>query len=121
MGTVGLTFVLFPRFYISLFTGEAAVIAAGAAALRIAGFSEFFVGTTEVFTGALRGAGDTRAAMLITLAGTWALRVPATYLVARRLGLGLDAVWAVMLGDWMLRSTLAWMRFRSGKWQRIHL
>jgi len=121
MGTVGLTFVLFPRFYISLFTREAAVIAVGAAALRVAGFSEFFVGTTEVFTGALRGAGDTRGAMLITLAGTWALRVPATYLVARRLGLGLSAVWAVMLGDWMLRSILAWLRFRSGKWQRIHL
>ena len=121
MGAVGLTFVFFPASYIRLFSKEAAVVAAGAAALRVAGFSEFFVGTTEVFTGALRGAGDTRSAMLITLAGAWALRVPATYLVVRRLGLGLSAVWTVMLADWTLSAILAWLRFRSGRWQRIHL
>jgi putative MATE family efflux protein len=121
MATLGLTFILFPRFYIGLFTAEPAVVSTGAAALRIAGFSQFFVGTTEVFTGALRGAGDTRSAMLITLVGAWAIRVPVTFLVVRRLGLGLSAAWAVMLADWALRAALAWMRFRSGKWQRIRL
>lgn len=119
MGLVGFTYVLFARAYVGLFTQEAPVLALGASALMVAGFAQVFVATTEVLTGALRGAGDTRTSMLITLLGTWLIRVPATFLVARRFGLGLQAVWVVMLVDWAIRAIFASVWFRMGKWEKV--
>jgi Na+-driven multidrug efflux pump len=119
MGIAGLTFVLFPRAYLSIFTQDPVVLGLAAVCLAIVGLGEWLVATTEVFTGALRGAGDTRAAMLITLLGMWGVRIPLTYILIRELGVGLSAAWAVMVLDWAVRSLLSFLWFRSGRWERV--
>ncbi len=119
MGSIGATYVLFPGVYVSLFGRDAEVFSLARVCLAIAGIAQPFIATTEVHAGVLRGAGDIRASMYITMAGTWLVRVPLTYLVARKLGLGLEAVWAVMVLDWFVRSILARRRFLSGRWAEV--
>ena len=72
-----------------------------------------------MFAGALRGAGDTRATMLITVASIWGLRLAAAYGLGIGLGLGLQGAWLAVGLDFALRATLFWARFRGGQWTAV--
>lgn len=69
-------FLVFPRFLGDLYTDDAAVLAVAAALLPIAGVFQVFDGVQVVGAGILRGAGDTRAPMVIGLLGFWLLGIP---------------------------------------------
>lgn len=118
LGVVGLCFIAFPGIYLSVFTNDPAVLSLGAAALRIAGFTE--VGTAVVLTlnGALSGAGDTRPLFIVTIGGGL-IRLSLAYLFIKVLGLGLSGAWLAAGCDWVVRSVLIWSRFRSGKWKTV--
>ena len=93
MGAAGLALWTAPRWILRVFTADAAVIASGAALLRIAALFELFDGFQTVATGALRGLGDTRSSMLAHLAGYWAIGLPITYVLCFRLGWGVRGIW----------------------------
>jgi Na+-driven multidrug efflux pump len=71
--------------------------------------------------GGLRGAGDTRATLAITLLSVWGVRVVVTYVLGETLGLALIGAWIAIGVDFALRAALFWWRFRSGKWQSIRV
>jgi MATE family multidrug resistance protein len=93
MGAAGLALWTAPRWILHVFTADAAVIASGAALLRIAALFELFDGFQTVATGALRGLGDTRSPMLAHLAGYWAIGLPVCYVLCFRLGWGVSGIW----------------------------
>jgi MATE family multidrug resistance protein len=93
MGAAGLTLWTAPRWILRVFTADAAVIASGAALLRIAALFELFDGFQTVATGALRGLGDTRSPMLAHLAGYWVIGLPISYVLCFRLGWGVSGIW----------------------------
>jgi Na+-driven multidrug efflux pump len=74
-----------------------------------------------VLSGALRGAGDTRATLVGGVLGTCAIRAPASYLLGVGAGLGLTGIWLAWMGDWATRSVLFGLRFRSGRWQTVRV
>jgi Na+-driven multidrug efflux pump len=87
-----------------------------------------------VLVGALRGAGDTRWPLAITLLGFIAVRVPlAMYLVDHEftipfvtgtftgLGLGVIGAWYAAIADVTVRAVLLSWRFFHGGWQRIEV
>lgn len=100
---------LIPRIY----TADAAVVAAAAGILPIAGAFQIFDGTQVVGTGVLRGMGRTRPAATIYLVGYYVLALPMAWWLGFRLGLGLPGVWwglclglasvAIMLVAWIWR------------------
>ena len=59
-----------------LFTEETEVIRLAAMLIPIAGLFQVFDGTQVVAAGALRGIGDTRAPMLVSLVGFWLIGLP---------------------------------------------
>jgi MATE family multidrug resistance protein len=93
MGAAGLALAFIPRWIARLYTGEAAVIAAGAALLRIAALFEIFDGLQVVATGALRGLGDTRTPALAHLAGYWVLGMPIAWTLCFTYGWGVTGIW----------------------------
>jgi MATE family multidrug resistance protein len=93
MGAAGLALWTAPRWIIRIFSRDAAVIASGAALLRIAALFELFDGFQTVTTGALRGLGDTRSPMLAHLAGYWAIGLPVSYVLCFPLGWGVTGIW----------------------------
>ena len=122
MGSVAVAFFLAPRLIIGVFTSDPAVVQVASVCLRIAAFEQVFIGMTDTLCGSLRGAGDTRTALVITAAGTWLVRMPLVILAIYVFRLGLPAVWVVTCIDWAVRSALAARHFRAGRWQtaRVH-
>jgi len=69
-----------------------------------------------VYVGALRGAGDTRFPVLITVMGNILVRLPAAYVLGVLWQWGLWGVWLAMCGDFVMRAALAAGRFARGRW-----
>ncbi|WP_376791962.1 MATE family efflux transporter [Thermoflexus sp.] len=121
MGTLGLALALGGPLLVDLFTEDPAVIRQGAAALRIAALIQPMMALSFVFSGALRGAGDTRYTLLITATSIWLVRLPIAILFAHGLGWGLPGAWLGMLADFSVRAMLFGWRFISGAWERVHV
>jgi MATE family multidrug resistance protein len=77
----------------ALYTPDAGVRAVAAALIPIAGVFQLFDGMQVVSLGVLRGAGDTRAPMVINLVGFWLLGIPAGVWLAFRAGAGAEGLW----------------------------
>ena len=121
MVTMGIVIFVFDSALIRLIIEDPAVIAYGVPVLRIAAVIQPLMAASFVFSGALRGAGDTRTTLVITVLSTWGLRVVVTYLLGQVLGLLLIGVWLAISADFGVRAFLFWRRFRSGKWQSIRV
>ena len=101
MALTSLVFLLIPEPLARLYTTDAATIALAAALLPVAGVFQLFDGTQAVTAGILRGAGDTRAPMLINLGGFWLCGIPLSLVLGFRTALGPVGLW------WGLAAALA--------------
>ncbi len=119
MSVMGLIFFIFPQQIIRLFTADPQVVELGSRCLRIAAFMQPFISTSDVFSGALRGAGDTRTAMYISAFGSWAIRVPLVLLGVYVLDLSLAGIWVIILIEIAVRALLARSVFQKGRWKQI--
>ncbi len=88
----------------------------GPPALRLAAFFQIFLTTSIIYIGALRGAGDTRYPLLMTLFAMVFVRLPLGYYFGIVLDGGLVGAWIGMCGDMFVRGILATIRFSRGKW-----
>jgi MATE family multidrug resistance protein len=87
------TFVVWPRPLIELYTSDARVLAVGPALLGIVAAFEVFDGIQTVSTGALRGLGETRAPMLANLVGYWVLGLPLGFFLCFEMRWGIYGLW----------------------------
>jgi putative MATE family efflux protein len=117
MGFMGLLFVLFPGWFLSILTRDQAVVEAGILPLRMVGVVQPLLAANFVYAGALRGAGDTLRPLLIKLIVPWLVRLPLAFVLIPMLGL--NGAWLAMSIDLGLQGVLAWWFFRGGKWERI--
>ena len=69
-----------------------------------------------VFSGSLRGSGDTKFTALVSLISVAVVRPGAGWLFCYPLHLGLFGAWIGLAADQIVRLVLTWWRFRSGKW-----
>jgi MATE family multidrug resistance protein len=93
MAAAALVFLTMPALLIRAFSDNAEVIATGVRLLFVAAIFQLFDGLQGVTTGALRGLGDTRTAMLWNLGGHWFVGLPLGYLLCFRWGYGLVGLW----------------------------
>jgi MATE family multidrug resistance protein len=70
------TFLVFPRPIARIYTADARIIAMSLRLLAIAAAFQMFDGLQTVAAGALRGLGDTRTPMVLTLVAYWAAGLP---------------------------------------------
>jgi putative MATE family efflux protein len=102
--------------------------------LKVVSISCPFLAVLSVVVGALRGAGDTRFTLVVTLLGLVGLRIPAACLLAwdqvplplvdvvlPAAGMGVIGAWWAMVADVTLRSLLVAARFVQGAWQKIRV
>src|SRR5207244_2385292 len=117
----GVVFIAFGDPIFRLYGADDQVAALGRYALLIMGLGQAPQGIAFVLSGALRGAGDTRATLVGGIIGTCALRAPLSYLLGVVLGLGFAGIWVAWIADWIARSTLFTLRFRSDRWEKIRV
>jgi MATE family multidrug resistance protein len=88
--------------------------------LRLAALYLLADATQVVFSGALRGAGDTRWVMIVSGILHWIMAVGA-FLMIRVFVLPPVAVWLFFIAFVVSVSVAMFIRHRSGSWERIHL
>ncbi len=103
----------------SLFTQDSAVRDVGTPALRLLGFIQPVLAMAIIYMGALRGAGDTRTTMGISVIGGLVVRLPLAYLGGIVLHGGLIGAWCGMWADNITKFVLGLARFAHGGWRRV--
>jgi MATE family multidrug resistance protein len=82
-----------PGVFAGLYTSVPEVVAIAAVLIPIAGIFQIFDGVQVVASGVLRGAGDTRAAMISNVLGFWLLGMPVSLWLGFGLGRGVVGLW----------------------------
>ncbi len=121
MGVMAVCFALFGRQIVVIFGASPGVLDLAGMAVRIGALEQVSIAVQMVLAGALRGAGDTRTPMYVTLFGVLVFRVAVVYLLAIALGLGLAGVWLGTAVDWTGRAALMWVLFRRGTWKCVRV
>ena len=117
MSLMGGVFFLFAESLTRLFIAEPQVIYWGSLCVMVAAFEQPTLALAYVFAGALRGSGDTRWPMYVTILGVWIFRMPLVYLCVHVWQYGIVSVWVVTALDFLLRSLILWRRFAGGGWK----
>ena len=117
----GGAFALFPGLLLGLFTNSNAVVLAGAGALAVVGLGQPAQGLIFALGGALRGAGDTRYPLMVSLVNWFVVRLPLAYVLAFPLGFGLSGIWMGVTVDYFFRAALLAWRFKSGAWAKVRV
>ena len=118
---VGVVMFLFPRALASAFTTDTAVLDAAELPVRTIALFMPVVGVATTMPGALRGAGDTRAMLLISLLALWIIRVPLALGLGLFGGFGLTGLWIGAGINYLTIAAASLARFASGRWQTIRL
>ena len=118
MGTLGISFILFPTYYLSLFTNDIEIINMGVNGLRIVGALQFLDAIGFVLMFALIGAGNTVFPAVLESVLTWGVVVFGTYVFGVVLNFGF------MVHGFYSYACPYWnydMENRRGDWKTIDL
>jgi MATE family multidrug resistance protein len=113
MACAGLVFVSIPKMIAHVFSPDPAVVQVGATLLLVVAAFQLFDGVQVVTTGALRGAGDTKTAMLANFVAYWFIGIPLGYFLCFRLGWGALGIWIGLCTGLMIIGSallIAWHR-----------
>ena len=117
MGSMGLLFLIAPRFLLGMYGAEGELLSVGVSFLRIVGLFQVPMALSMVLAGGLRGAGDTTSVMYITSFSTWGVRLGLTALALFVFELGPIAAYTALCADWLVRALILSGRFRRGAWK----
>ncbi|MCU1222290.1 MAG: efflux family protein [Edaphobacter sp.] len=113
MATFSAILFLFAHPIARAFTPDRTVIAATIPLLFVAAAFQFFDGLQITATGALRGAGNTHAGLIVQIIGYWIIGLPIGYLFAFRLHQGALGLWLGLCAGLIVAGvalTLTWHR-----------
>jgi putative MATE family efflux protein len=132
MSLMGAIFFIFAPQMFGLFCPnpeQRPMIEVGVPVLRLVALAQPFLASANIFTAALRGAGDTRRPVLITWLGLFAVRIPLAYVLTGvgplgalcGLHFGLLGAWMAMFADLAVRGLFFLLRFAGGRWRRARV
>ena len=102
-----------------LFTSDPAVVQTSVLLLQISlVITPVLWVTSFLLPAGLRGAGDTRYPMVVTIVGMWLFRITLGWILAFPAGLGVLGVWLAMFVDWLVRSAFFLFRLAGHAWHR---
>ncbi len=110
--------LFFARGLMRMFTNDAAVIELGHSYLVVIGIFYILFSTMFVFTGILRGAGDTLVPMFISLFSLWIVRIPLAYLLSNVPSIGVHGIWWAIPIGWFFGLIVYYFYYRSGRWKK---
>ena len=109
---------LFAKNLLGLYTDDENVIRIATKLMYICSLILITTAFQNCYSGALKGAGDTKFPLYSAIICTLFVRVALAYVVVEVLHLGIFYVWLVTLTDLVLRSIIIYLRYRSGRWEK---
>jgi len=112
----------------NLFTADTEVIRIGGEYLTIVTSFYLLFTAMFVYSGVMRGAGDTLIPMFLTLFSLWIIRIPAAIYLSREsihifgwsfhgAGLGASGIWWSIPAGWAFGVLLSFIYYRTGRWK----
>jgi len=111
------TLILFSRSLITIFTADPQVVALGQMAIFFFAFAQIPKALNNVVSGNLRGVGDLKWLMWLTIVFVLILEVGFNWVSAFILGWGIYGIWGVQSLDETIRFGLNLLRFAGGSWR----
>ncbi len=108
--------VLWGHLIMSLFTNDFEVIRIGDQYLTIVSIFYILFTLMFIYTGIMRGAGDTLIPMFFTLISLWLIRIPLAYFLSHRIGA--SGIWWAIPAGWLIGLSLAFLYYKTGRWKR---
>ena len=104
---------------IRLYSDDASIIEQGAFLLKMVALIQPLQSSQFIFTGALRGAGDTKYTAKVIFVTVMLVRPLVALFAVYVLHWGLTGAWIALVADQCLRTLLITLRYRSGKWKTV--
>ena len=119
---VAILFMVGGRWIMTLFfENEPHIVDIGVNLVYIMIFVVLFQIIQIIYTGALRGAGDTLYTAISSTISVTIVRTVVAYIFGYTFGLGINGIWFGILADQMMRFILSSIRFKRGKWVKIKM
>ncbi|MGM0651468.1 MAG: MATE family efflux transporter [Bacillota bacterium] len=120
MSFVGLIFLFFPYAIMSLFDPpDPEVLRLGVLCLQIAAVEQPFIAMTMIFSGALKGTGDTKGPFRIGLYSNLFVRLPLIYLFIYILQLEVFYIWWATALQYAFSALLLYIQYRRKRWNKL--
>jgi Na+-driven multidrug efflux pump len=109
--------VLFGSYFMRAFTSDTEVVRIGKEYLTIVSLFYILFAMMFMFTGVMRGAGDTIIPMIFTLLSLWFVRIPVAWFLSKHMGTEQGIWWSFPIG-WAVGLILSWSYYATGRWKK---
>ncbi|MFQ5707004.1 MAG: MATE family efflux transporter [bacterium] len=113
---VFLLMVIFSRLLVTVFTSDPHVVKLGSVVIMVFAVVQIPKAMDGVLMGNLRGAGDLKWLMWLTIVSVLILEIGLNWVFVFVFGYSLMALWLVHLVDESVRTFINYRRLKSGKW-----
>jgi putative MATE family efflux protein len=107
--------VIWGHLIVSLFTKDPQVVRIGDQYLTIVSIFYILFTMMFIYTGIMRGAGDTLIPMFFSLISLWLIRIPLAYFLSKRIGS--EGLWWAIPAGWFIGLSLAFLYYKTGRWK----
>lgn len=121
MGVVALAFFIFPFSIMRVFSNNFETVDLAAVCIKIAAFEQIPIALGMVFSGVLKGAGDTKGPFRISLVTNILVRLPLIFAVVFLIKGHIGYVWAATAAQYVVEASLMIYRYRTGYWQMLEI
>ena len=118
MAMIGAALALGARPIAAIFTADPELTELVVTILWILGAAHPFMAIEFALGGALRGAGDTLFPMITVFSGLVVVRLGLAFALVELADAPIEAVWGVLIVDYVVKSIMFVARFRAGGWKR---
>jgi len=124
VGLIAFTFLIIPDFYLRLFeqnngTDFGKILEMGRMMLTLLGIYTFVNAIQFIFAATLKGAGDTRFTMMVSILSSWIFFVPMSYIFVEVLKLDIFWCWSLLATYVILKGIIIIIRYISGRWKHF--
>ncbi len=116
---LSIIFLLFGKQLFMLFSDKEEILNYGSMIMKVIPIILFLQIPQVVYSGCLRGAGDTKFTALVSLISVAIVRPLLGFIFCYPLGLGLFGAWLGLSFDQIVRFVMTGLRFKSGKWMNF--
>lgn len=121
MGIVALAYYIFPSSIMRAFSNNIETVDLAAVCLKIAAIEQIPMAIGMVFSGVLKGAGDTKGPFRVSLVTNFLVRLPLIFAIVFFMKGHIGYVWAATAVQYVVEAILMIYRYRTGHWRMLEI
>ena len=119
-GSLGIILMIFPAFFITMFSGDKDLVEIAIWWVRIQALSGLVMGSGMVFSQSFNVAGDTLAPMIVTFIAMVVVELPLAFILSQWTQLGQYGIPLAITIAMVVRTAVYFPYFLRGRWTRVN-